>query len=87
MNSVQPALTAQTRVIPRSESLGFPPFVVGSDRRAETGVTACASTLQGLGQTEPGRAMLKLLYLDSVSAGNASLFDGIFARMAVRGGG
>ena len=87
LNSVEPALTAQTRVIARSESLGFPPFVARSDRMAEAGVSACAAALQGLDQTDQGKAVLALLFLDSVTAADPSLFDGIAARMAVLGGG
>lgn len=87
LNSVEPALTAQTRVIERSESLGFPPFVARSDRMDEADVIACAAALQDLDQTDQGRAVLKLLFLDSVTAGDPSLFDGIAARMAVLGGG
>lgn len=87
LNSVEPDLTAQTRVIERSESLGFPPFVARRDRSTEAGVIACAAALQGLDQTDQGRAVLRLLFLDSVTAGEPSLFDGIAARMAVLGGG
>ena len=87
LNSVEPDLTARTRIIARSEELGFPPFVARSDRMAEPGVTACAAALQGFDQTDQGQAVLRLLFLDSVTAAEPSLFDGIAARMAVLGGG
>lgn len=87
LNSVEPDLTARTRIIARSERLGFPPFVARSDRMGEAGVKACAAALQGFDQTEKGLAVLKLLYLDSVTAAEPSLFDGIAARMAVLGAG
>ncbi|RGP38044.1 PhnD/SsuA/transferrin family substrate-binding protein [Pseudotabrizicola alkalilacus] len=87
LNSVEPDLTARTRVISRSEMLGFPPFVARRDRMEEAGVAACAAALQGLDQTSQGQAVLRLLYLDSVQAAGPSLFDGIALRMAVLGGG
>jgi phosphonate transport system substrate-binding protein len=87
LTSVEPDLTARTRVISRSEDLGFPPFVARSDRMGDQGVTACAAALQGLGLTDKGKDVLQLLFLDSVTAADPSLFDGIAARMAVLGGG
>ncbi len=87
LNSVEPDLTARTRIIARSERLGFPPFVARRDRMDETGVTSCAAALQGLHHTDPGRAVLRLLFLDSVTAAEPSLFDGIATRVAVLGGG
>jgi len=86
LNSVEPELTARTRIISRSEKLGFPPFVARSDRMDEVGVRACAAALQGFDQTEQGRAVLRLLYLDSITAAEPSLFDGIAARMVLVGG-
>jgi phosphonate transport system substrate-binding protein len=87
LNSVEPALTARTKIVARSEKLGFPPFVARSDRIGEAGVKACATALQGFDQTDQGQAVLQLLYLDSVTAAEPALFDGIAARMAVLGGG
>lgn len=86
LSSVEPALTARTRIISRSERLGFPPFVARSDRIGERDVGACAAALQGLGATAQGQAVLRLLYLDGVTAAELALYDGIAARMAVLGG-
>jgi phosphonate transport system substrate-binding protein len=87
LNSVEPVLTARTRVISRSEDLGFPPFVARKDRMSEDGVAACARALQGLGQTNTGRDVLRLLFLDFVAAADPALFDGIAVRMAAVAGG
>lgn len=87
LNHVEPGLTARTRIVARSERLGFPPFVARSDRMTEPGITDCAAALQGLDQTDQGRAVLQLLFLDAVTAAEPSLFDGIAARMAVLGAG
>jgi phosphonate transport system substrate-binding protein len=87
LNSVEPDLTAQTRIIARSERLGFPPFVARSDRTGETAVQAFAAALQSFEQTDQGQAVLRLLFLDSITAADPSLFDGIATRMAdLRGG-
>lgn len=87
LNSVEPDLTARTKVIARSERLGFPPFVARRDRMAEAGVNACGAALQGFDQTAEGQAVLRLLYLDRVTAAGPELFDGIAARMTVLGRG
>ena len=87
LNSVEPDLTARTKVITRSERLGFPPFVARSDRVDEARIKACAAALQGLDQTPEGQAVLRLLYLDRVTASGPELFDGIAARMAILSSG
>lgn len=87
LNSVEPDLTVRTKVITRSEKLGFPPFVARRDRTAEAGVEACSAALQGFDQTAEGQAVLRLLFLDRVTAAEPELFDGIAARMTVLGGG
>lgn len=87
LNRVEPQLTARTRVVARSEWLGFPPFVARRDRTGDPAVAACAAALLGLGGTAPGRTALGLLYLDGVIPAQTTLYDGIAARMArVRSG-
>jgi phosphonate transport system substrate-binding protein len=87
LNSVEPDLTARTKIIARSEKLGFLPSVVYKDRMGETGVTDCAAALKGFDQIIPGREVLQLLFPDGVTAADPTLFDGIAARMADLGGG
>ena len=87
LSAVEPDLTSRTKIIARSEWLGFPPFVARSERMGEAGIAACAAALLGLGATVEGRDALQRLYLDGVEAAEPSLFDGIAARMAVLGGG
>jgi len=87
LNSVEPDLTARTRIIARSERLGFPPFVARRDRMGEPAVAACAAALQGFDRTEQGQAVLQLLYLDAIAPADPSLFHGIAARMAILGAG
>lgn len=87
LNSVEPDLTARTRIIARSESLGFPPFVARSDRMEEAAVQACAAALQAFERAKQGQEVLRLLFLDRITAADPSLFDGIATRMAILGGG
>jgi phosphonate transport system substrate-binding protein len=82
LSAAEPELTARTKVIARSEWLGFPPFVARRDRMADPRVTVCQAALLGLSATGAGRSALQLLYLDGVVRGEEALFDGIAARMA-----
>jgi phosphonate transport system substrate-binding protein len=86
LSLAEPDLAGRSQVIARSEWLGFPPFVARRDRTADPTVSACRSALLRLSETEEGRAVLKLLYLDGVVPGEDALFDGIAARMAVMAG-
>ncbi len=82
LSQVEPALTAGTRVIGRSELLGFPPFAGRQDRSLDADVRLFRETILNLHQTEAGRAALATLYLDRIDPGSVGLFDGIAARMA-----
>lgn len=79
---VEPAMTAGTRVIGRSEFLGFPPFAARRDRSEDADVVLFRTTILQLHETEAGRAALASLYLDRIDPGSVDLFDGIAARMA-----
>ena len=83
LSKVEPELTARTRIIARSEWLGFPPFVARADRSHDPVVKAFGAALLGLSETQSGRAALALLFLDGVVRAEPSLFDGIAERMAI----
>jgi phosphonate transport system substrate-binding protein len=87
LNHAEPQLTSRTRVIARSEWLGFPPFVARIDRSGETAVADCRAALLGLSGTPEGQGALKLLFLDGVVPGEDGLFAGIAERMAAVSGG
>ena len=80
--NVEPSLTAGTRIVSRSEWLGFPPFAARADRASADDLQAFGRALRHLDASPSGREALHLLFLDKVQDGNASLFDGIAARMA-----
>ena len=81
LTSVEPGLTTRTRVIAKSELLGFPPFVAPRDRALQPEIARFKATLLGLSQTDVGRDALPLLQLDDVVETTPALFDGIRARM------
>lgn len=80
--SVEPSLTARTRIVTRSEWLGFPPFAAHADRASDADVQRFGAALRGLESSPAGRDALQLLFLDRIQEGDATLFDGIAARMA-----
>jgi phosphonate transport system substrate-binding protein len=79
--AAEPALPAATRVIARSEDLGFPPFVARRDRIDHPDVARFRRALLSLDDTEAGRRALAMLQLDGVEPGERALFDGIALRM------
>ena len=78
---VEPDLTARTKVIARSEKLGFPPFVTRKDHIDSASVNLLRKALFALAASPDGQAALGLLQLDGIASGNLQLFDGIRARM------
>lgn len=84
---VEPELTARTRIVSRSEWLGFPPFAARANRIGEPAIRRFGEVLVGLDSSAAGRAVLDLLFLDGITRGEVALFDGIAARMALLAGG
>lgn len=78
---VEPDLTLRTKVIARSEMLGFPPFVARRERMEDETILALRSALLALANTPSGKAALELLQLDGIVPGDLALFDGIRRRM------
>lgn len=81
--AVEPDLVARTRIVAKSEWLGFPPFAARTDRMADADVSALQRALLTMGRSEAGRRALDLLFLDEITEPDIGLFDGIAARMAV----
>jgi phosphonate transport system substrate-binding protein len=80
--SVEPSLTARTRIVTRSEWLGFPPFAARADRASDPSIRRFGEALRDLEASRAGREALQLLFLDRIQEGDPSLFDGIAGRMA-----
>lgn len=81
LTGAEPGLTQRTRVVSKSEWLGFPPFCARNDRMREAKVADLQSALWQLDETDRGRAVLDMLQLDGMTGGEASLYDGIARRM------
>jgi len=81
LSSAEPTLTARTRVIARSEWLGFPPFVARTDRMQDPDVSMFGQALLNQKGTDEGRLALQLLFLDRIDPADASLYQGIADRM------
>jgi phosphonate transport system substrate-binding protein len=79
---IEPGLTARTRVIARSEWLGFPPVCARRDSLASEPVQALQTALMNLAETEEGQQALASLQLDGFQQATPALFDGIADRMA-----
>ena len=77
----EPELASRTKVLRRSEWLGFPPFCARTDRIANPRVQAMQQALLDLDKTADGRVALDLLQLDGMAIAEPSLYDGIDARM------
>ena len=75
----EPALPAATRVVARSEWLGFPPIACLRDRADGSQMRALADALERMGESPKGRAVLALLQLDGFQRAEPDLFDGIAA--------
>ncbi len=78
---IEPDLTARTRVVARSEWLGFPPVCARRDSVGSEPVQALQSALMDLEMTEEGRQALASLQLDGFQRATADLFEGIAERM------
>lgn len=79
---IEPDLTTRTRVIARSEWLGFPPVCARRDSLGSEPVQALQTALMSLSETKEGRSALASLQLDGFQHATAGLFDGIADRMA-----
>lgn len=77
VREIDPQLTAGTRVIRRSELLGFPPVACNVRQRDAPTVKAIGQALITMGDDPTGRELLRTLRLDGFVAGDFSLFEGI----------
>jgi phosphonate transport system substrate-binding protein len=80
MTEIEPALTEGTRVVRKSELLGFPPVACNRRLRDGTVVAEIAQALITMGASADGRTLLSTLRLDGFTAGEDALFDTIAAK-------
>jgi phosphonate transport system substrate-binding protein len=82
LREVEPELTARTRVLRRSELLGFPPIASGKARTGSPSSAELAKAFLDMAKDEEGRRVLAALRLDGFTASDPSLFDGIAGKVA-----
>jgi phosphonate transport system substrate-binding protein len=80
VRATEPNVVQNTRVIRRSEWLGFPPIVCHQSVRATALLEGVAYAFLSMDRTEMGQAILEMLHLDGFAPGEPSLFDGIAAK-------
>ncbi len=78
---VEPEMTARTKVIGRSEWLGFPPVCARTDRLRDPIVRAFQQAMLNFERVPGGSDALDLLQLDGMTLATPALFDGIAQRM------
>jgi phosphonate transport system substrate-binding protein len=77
LQEVEPALTANTRVLRRSELLGFPPVACNAGLADAPRTAAIAKALISMPDDPTGRAVLAELRLDGFTPGSTALFAAI----------
>lgn len=79
-------LVARTRIIRRSELLGFPPVACPAADAQSPSIVKLREALVGMAEDSHGKTVLAMLRLDGFSVERPELFDGIAAKMRlVRG--
>ena len=76
-----PQLTAQTKIVKKSEEFGFPPFACKTADRSGRDATALREALLSLAEDPEGAAALRALDLDGFVEAGLDLYDGVRARM------
>lgn len=81
MASIEPDLTNRTKVMLKSELLGFPPVACLASQAASSDVTAIRSALLAMREDPEGRSVLSLLRLDGFAEEPPELYAPIAAKM------
>jgi phosphonate transport system substrate-binding protein len=86
LRETEPELIARTRIIRKSELLGFPPIACPLPDVQSPVISRLRSALVEMSRDQHGKAVLDLLRLDGFSVEQPELFDSIAAKMKlVRG--
>jgi phosphonate transport system substrate-binding protein len=76
MKEREPALVERTRIVFRSEPLGFPPVVALDTSRDHPDTQRLAAALLGMTSRHLGREVLSMLALDGFTPASSDLYDG-----------
>jgi len=77
MSEIEPELTSMTRIVRKSEWLGFPPIACAKALRGKPTTERIAQALLTMGDDPAGRQVLDILRLDGFTPGDDGLFRGI----------
>ncbi|ODT19694.1 MAG: phosphonate ABC transporter substrate-binding protein [Kaistia sp. SCN 65-12] len=80
---IEPSLTQRTRILRRSELLGFPPIAAPRVPIDEARLSSLTNALLTMRSDPDGRIVLDMLWLDGFSAEQPALFDSIAAKAAL----
>ncbi len=83
MAGIEPSLTQRTRILRRSELLGFPPIAAPRVPIDEARLSSLTNALLTMRSDPDGRIVLDMLWLDGFSAEQPALFDSIAAKAAL----
>ena len=83
MSAIEPDLTGRTKILRKSELLGFPPIACASPERQSEAALSIRKALLTMADDKEGREVLGLLRLDGFSNEEASLFDTIAEEMTL----
>jgi phosphonate transport system substrate-binding protein len=86
MAEVENPLVAATKVVSKSEWLGFPPVACAASQTATSQIRRLRQALTGMAEDEEGRRVLAMLRLDGFRTADPALFEPIAQQMRlVRG--
>lgn len=86
LRETEPDLVAHTRIVRKSELLGFPPVACPLTDSQSPAISQLRAALVNMSNDPHGKAVLDMLRLDGFSVEQPELFDGIAAKMKlVRG--
>jgi len=85
MTETEPELTSRTKVLWKSEWMGFPPVATSAGRLREDSVARLQTGLKRMAADPLGQRVLGLLRLDGFAHAEAELFHSIAARVALVG--
>lgn len=85
MTETEPELTARTRVVWRSDWMGFPPVATSTGNLRSARVARLQTGLRGMAADPTGQRVLGLLRLDGFALADPGLFETIAERVALVG--
>lgn len=82
LTETEPDMAQRTRVIWRSEWMGFPPVATSAPMKADPRIKRLREALLAMAGDPVGRQVLALLRLDGFGTAEVGLFDSIASRLA-----